>query len=106
MDYLLCCWTYRTGSAADIVESKLSNPRVKLEEEGERLTNATGSTKDGDLGVLCDSISTVRNSQRSAPSSAFRSSKKPRNVTHSSRGGRECSPLDGAEHLTRERHDG
>lgn len=42
----------RTGSAADIVESKLSNAGVELEEERKRLANATGSTEDGDLGEL------------------------------------------------------
>ena len=42
----------RTGSSADIVEGKLSYSGVELEEEGERLANATGSTEDGDLGKL------------------------------------------------------
>lgn len=41
-----------TGSAADIVETKLSDTGVLLEEERERLANATGSTEDSNLGEL------------------------------------------------------
>jgi hypothetical protein len=42
----------RTGSATDIVESEVSDAGVHLEEKRERLANATGSTKNGDLGEL------------------------------------------------------
>lgn len=42
----------RTGSQADIVEGELANPGVELQEEGQRLPNATGGTEDGDLGRL------------------------------------------------------
>jgi hypothetical protein len=42
----------RTGSQADIVEGELGNPGVELQEEGQRLANATGGTEDGDLGCL------------------------------------------------------
>jgi len=42
----------RTGSKTDIVESELADSGVELEEEGQRLANATGSTEDGDLGRL------------------------------------------------------
>lgn len=41
-----------TGSAADIVQGKLSNLGVLLEEQRKRLANATGSTEDGNLGEL------------------------------------------------------
>ena len=41
-----------TGGAADIVESKLGDSGVELEEEGKGLANATGGTEDGDLGEL------------------------------------------------------
>ena len=41
-----------TWAALDIVEGKLAHPRVELEEEGQGLTNATGSTENGDLGGL------------------------------------------------------
>lgn len=36
----------------DIVEGKLSNTRVELQEKRKRLANATSSTKNGNLGVL------------------------------------------------------
>lgn len=45
-------WAGLTGSAADIVQSKLGDAGVELEEERERLANATGSTEDGNLGQL------------------------------------------------------
>jgi hypothetical protein len=41
-----------TGSAADVVQSKLSDSGVELEQERERLANATGSTEDSNLGQL------------------------------------------------------
>ncbi|KAG8405072.1 hypothetical protein J3459_022249 [Metarhizium acridum] len=41
-----------TGSAADIVQGKLSDLGVLLEEKRKRLANATSSTKDGNLGEL------------------------------------------------------
>lgn len=41
-----------TWASTDIVESEVSNARVELEEEGQRLANATGGTEDGDLGEL------------------------------------------------------
>lgn len=41
-----------TGRKADVVEGELANPGVELEEERERLANATGGTEDGDLGGL------------------------------------------------------
>lgn len=50
-----------TGSATDIVQSKLSDASVELEEERERLANATGSTEDSNLGQLI-----MRNNNRSA----------------------------------------
>jgi hypothetical protein len=46
------CVRDRTGSTADIVESKLGNTGVELHEEGQRLANATGGTENGDLGEL------------------------------------------------------
>lgn len=41
-----------TGSAADIVQSKLGDAGVELEQQRQRLANATGSTEDGNLGQL------------------------------------------------------
>lgn len=41
-----------TGAAADVVQGKLGNSGVELEQEGQRLANATGSTENGDLGQL------------------------------------------------------
>lgn len=41
-----------TGSAADIVQRKLGDAGVELEEKRQRLANATGSTEDGNLGQL------------------------------------------------------
>jgi len=41
-----------TWSSTDIVEGKLRNTGVELEEEGQWLSNSTGSTEDGDLGEL------------------------------------------------------
>lgn len=46
----------RTGRKTDVVEGKLADPGVELEEEGERLANATGGTEDGDLGGLQDGL--------------------------------------------------
>jgi hypothetical protein len=42
----------RTWSATDVVESKLSNSRVELEEERERLADTTGGAENGNLGEL------------------------------------------------------
>lgn len=42
----------RTGSTTDIVEGKLSDTRVQLHQQGQRLANATAGTEDGDLGGL------------------------------------------------------
>lgn len=41
-----------TGCHADIVEGKVSDTRVELEQEGERLANATGGTQNSHLGQL------------------------------------------------------
>ncbi len=41
-----------TRSALDIVQRELGHSGVELEEEGQRLANATGSTEDGDFGSL------------------------------------------------------
>jgi hypothetical protein len=45
-------WGLLTGSSTDVVEGKLRDLGVELEEEGEGLANATGGTEDGDLGEL------------------------------------------------------
>lgn len=39
----------RTGGEADVVEGELGDARVELEEQRQRLANATGGTEDGDL---------------------------------------------------------
>lgn len=41
-----------TRSHADIVQGKLGHPGVELEQQGQRLANATSSTEDGHLGQL------------------------------------------------------
>jgi len=41
-----------TRSSLDIVQRELSHSGVELEEEGQRLANATGSAEDGDFGSL------------------------------------------------------
>jgi hypothetical protein len=41
-----------TRSHADIVQGKLGDSGVELEQQGQRLTNATSSTEDGHLGQL------------------------------------------------------
>lgn len=42
----------RTWASTDVVESELGDAGVELEEERERLSNATGGTEDGDLREL------------------------------------------------------
>ena len=41
-----------TWATLDVVQRKLADSRVELKEEGQRLTNATSGTEDGDLGGL------------------------------------------------------
>lgn len=41
-----------TGSTTDIVEGKLRDTGVELEQQGQRLANTTGGTENGDLGGL------------------------------------------------------
>ncbi len=41
-----------TWASTDIVESELGDAWVKLEEEGQWLSDSTGGTEDGDLGEL------------------------------------------------------
>lgn len=41
-----------TGAETDIVQSQVGDTWVQLHQQGERLANTTGSTEDGDLGVL------------------------------------------------------
>jgi hypothetical protein len=40
------------GGATDIEERELSDARVELEEEGQRLADSATGTKDGNLGKL------------------------------------------------------
>jgi hypothetical protein len=40
------------GGATDIEERELSDTGVELEEEGQRLSNSSTSTEDGNLGEL------------------------------------------------------
>jgi len=42
----------RTWGTLDVVERKLGNARVELEEKRQRLANTASSTENGDLGVL------------------------------------------------------
>jgi hypothetical protein len=41
-----------TGSSADVVEGEVSDTLVELQEEGQRLSNSSSGTENGDLGVL------------------------------------------------------
>jgi hypothetical protein len=41
-----------TGCEPDVVEGKLADSRVELQQEGQRLANATGSTENSDFGRL------------------------------------------------------
>lgn len=41
-----------TRSQTDVVQSQLSNSGVQLEQQRERLANATGGAEDGHLGEL------------------------------------------------------
>jgi hypothetical protein len=61
---LVACGTYgalgvdvadisgNAGGATDIEERELSDARVELEEEGQRLADSTAGTEDGNLGKL------------------------------------------------------
>lgn len=49
----------RTGCTADIVEGELGDAGVELQQEGQWLTDATGSTENSDLGELCKPASGV-----------------------------------------------
>jgi hypothetical protein len=61
---LVACGTYgalgvdvadisgNAGGATDIEERELSDARVELEEEGQRLANSATGTEDGNLGKL------------------------------------------------------
>ena len=40
------------GGAANVEEGELSDTGVELEEEGQRLSDSTASTEDGNLGEL------------------------------------------------------
>lgn len=41
-----------TGSTTDIIEGELRDTGVELQQQRQRLANATGSTEDSDLGGL------------------------------------------------------
>jgi len=41
-----------TGGEAYIIERKLADPRVELQQQRQRLTDTTGGTQNGDLGRL------------------------------------------------------
>lgn len=46
------CDSMHTGSSADVVEGEVRDTLVELQEEGQRLSNSSGGTENGDLGVL------------------------------------------------------
>lgn len=70
----------RTGGEADVVERQLAHAGVELEQQRERLANATGGTEDGDLGGLrlfMSAWDTSMAAMRVAwPSSGFAAAKK------------------------------
>jgi len=45
-----------TRSALDVVEGEIADSWVELEQEGQRLANATAGTEDDDLGGLSHSV--------------------------------------------------
>jgi hypothetical protein len=50
----------RTWCHADIIKGEVSNPRVQLQQKGQRLTNSTGSTEDCDFRQLQDQFISQR----------------------------------------------
>lgn len=61
----------RTRATADVIESKLRNTGVELQQERERLANATSGAEDSDLGGLkmkMDMVSTLAKLQGTEPS--------------------------------------
>jgi hypothetical protein len=60
-----------TRATADIIEGKLRNTGVELEQERERLANATSGAEDSDLGGLkmkMDMVSTLAKLRGTEPS--------------------------------------
>jgi len=49
--------TRRTGSSPDIVQGKLRDTGVELQEKRQRLANAASGTENGDLGELFEIFS-------------------------------------------------
>ena len=47
-----------TGAAFDVVERKLGDARIELQEEGQRLADTTAGTEDDDFRRL-DTVSTA-----------------------------------------------
>jgi hypothetical protein len=41
-----------TGSSTDVVEGEVGDPLVELQQKGQRLSDTTSGTENGDLGVL------------------------------------------------------
>lgn len=48
-----------TGSTTDVVEGKLSDSGVELQEKRQRLANTTTGTEDGDLGGLRETLISI-----------------------------------------------
>lgn len=92
-----------TRRTLDIEERELSNSRVELEEEGERLANPAAGAEDSDLGKLGDSSSVQCAFNHHSMSDRWE-------LSHVAGRGGEGSPLCGAEDglrdLTSGEHDG
>jgi hypothetical protein len=91
-----------TWSSTDIVESKLRNTGVELEEEGQWLSNSTGSTEDGDLGeldrqMLAMALKCDPHGRPSLPRHGGSWDCLGIASTYVSCGGRECAALSGAK---------
>ena len=77
-----------TGCALDIEKGELADTRVELQEEGQRLSNTTGGTENGNLGGL------IRGTVSQLSMAVRLCGEK---IAYVGNGSREGSPLDRAE---------
>ena len=89
-----------TGCALDIEKGELADTRVELQEEGQRLSDTTSGTENGDLGELYNKSVSIRPDSDVGIASFDRGSDqmKEERATHISCRGREGTSLDGTEY--------
>lgn len=92
-----------TDCTLDVVESKVGNSGVELQEERQRLSNSTAGTEDGNLGCLSSTAMLATSTQQAKKVKEQR--KQAGANTYITGGGGESSPLDGANNLTSGEHD-